>query len=681
MLKSRFLTSFLVSAALLSSFSGCSNKECVSVDREKNYGLDHIDTYYMDTPEVHCNDSEWECGHFFPSEDGMAFSLTDSGLLSYNYESRTVKTLDYADRTVVDKVPDGLENKEILSARFSGEKLVVLSYIGDLGFESCQYFTDVFDVNAELIYERSVSDVCNTDIYSIGISDSNDCVLFSNSKVCLFSNADGSRKEYTIKEGIIKDVKLMENKIYVLYSRGEDVANMYINVMDDSFGNMQTIKLATGVDEFIYSNELYLNSEDSLICVADDQVNEVCNWEYLCCNRALAAYVDHSGVRFISKLWDSSENSGSVSGQNCMYYFAIRDNAETEPKLLRMAALGQNDTYNPEFFVRLFNLIQDDYRLELTSYEINEDTPDSLSNDLRNTYLKMLGEDYDFYFFCTMPPLSDSAFDSLLSFEGEKQLISDDEFYTDIAFGCGRDLCTIIPFFTLAGAYYSEKGFTDHDAAKTNRNGMELISAVVAVNGIDASCFPEMISAITDEERINTSLYSDNLCLDYLNDITKTEDVTALGFHSCGLPAPVSQSCGAFSINSTADPESARSFMLFLYSELIQSMSYGDNCVMPVSRKCCENQVMNYLYMSRVHAYCLSSEEISDPVRRQVNKECIRLWLDSIDSVKYKYCPDFCIQEIFCEEYLRYANNEITHDEFINAYLSRVSVYIDECSG
>ena len=93
--------------------------------------------------------------------EDTVFSIKDDKVNVFDFNTCKLTEIDYSSMNCSETMLDSVGEKKILNARFSCDKLLIISFLGDEGFSYTKYYFDIYDLQGRLENEIDVTD-CKT---------------------------------------------------------------------------------------------------------------------------------------------------------------------------------------------------------------------------------------------------------------------------------------------------------------------------------------------------------------------------------------------------------------------------------------------------------------------------------------------------------------------------------------
>ena len=154
------LLAFIIILSVFTSLAGCNKGSTLETVSEVGYRLDHIDSFYKYSSSGKACEylSSWEKAHLLGTPENTAFSINNNRTNLFDFKSMKLTSIDYDSNGVTETLLEMPEERKIISARFSDEKLLFISYLGDEGFSYNKYFFSIYDIDGNLETELDITE-------------------------------------------------------------------------------------------------------------------------------------------------------------------------------------------------------------------------------------------------------------------------------------------------------------------------------------------------------------------------------------------------------------------------------------------------------------------------------------------------------------------------------------------
>lgn len=677
---------FILILSVFTSLAGCNKGSILETVSDAGYRLDYIDSFYKySSAGKNCEYlSSWEKAHLLGTPDNTAFSINNNQTKLFDFKSMKLTSIDYDSNGVTETLLETPEERKILSARFSAEKLLLISYLGDEGFSYNKYFFDIYNIEGHLETELDITEYFNGDVPEIGLAANNDYPLFAGSKIVIWNGSEGAISENDmgkeIKKGfILKDVKCLEDNRIAIIARQTnetDGSESKIIVANQNFKTQNRYEIKEDVRTFAEGSDITLYGDDALLEIAGEECKLMLRWEETLLDTPFAVSSDNSRLKIIGGLSSEEIGQGAVYD---LFLFGIEERVSKPDKTIKMAAFGGD----AEFLAKLFNLTNEEYKIELKQFDIDSSSSYSdYTASYRRAWLETSKQEFDIYFFPNSPVIDVAGSDAFVPIRDVLDSgLNEENCYFEALCGYGEDEYYLRPFFTLTGSIYCKDGIPEDKLSKGYGQYVyyELLPSAVRNQGADV-----MKGAInSDPSHDGRYKYFSAISIDDFIDIRRMRSAEITGFPDAEITAPMLKGCGAFAFGVEVEKDVAAVFTGFILSDFIQSFSYASGSVIPAIRKASELQFYTYPFfdlsdvISEVYIDGVK-EEIKRPKSPEEDLPSVRAFLAAVSSAKGVYDEDPVISMIFSEEYLRYTNGTVSLDEFIDSYYARVSLYFNE---
>ncbi len=675
---------------VFSSLAGCKKDTVLETSSDDAYTIDFADEFYKYSIAGKENSffSEWKKAHLISTLEDTVFSIKDDKVNVFDFNTCKLTEIDYSSMNCSETMLDSVGEKKILNARFSCDKLLIISFLGDEGFSYTKYYFDIYDLQGRLENEIDVTDCFGANIPQIGLSNNDEYPLFAGTKIVIWNALDGSvsekdtSKEFK-KDYVLKDVKCLSDDHIALVAwktneTGNDLSK--IVVVDQNLKTSQRYEIRDEIELFAEGNDLALYGDEVLITISGDECKTMFRWEELLLDMPCIVSCDDSHLKIIGSLL-SGQHEGLLTSDYEVYLFNVKIRESKPEKTIRLASFGNNEYYDIEFLTGLFNLTNEEYKIELKSYDIDSSSSYSdFTASYRKAWLETSKQPYDIYYF-PFSPLIDVAspdvfipIDSILS-----QRFNNDKYYYEAT--CGNEGYFLRPFFSLAGSIYSKNGLPEEVTGQDYGlyRYYELLPGAAINQDSDT-----LKRAMTVDPVQNASyVYESSISIDDYIKICRTRDASISGFPDVNISDPMINGCGAFAFGINIEKEAASAFADFLLSSFIQSFSYGSDSIIPVNKEAAELQFYAFPFFDLsgvLSDYHVDGEKVDIKKASVIEKDmlALRSFLNSVQAAKTVYVTDPVISIIFSEEYMRFINGTVSKEEFIDSYYRRISLYLKE---
>ena len=680
------LLAFIIILSVFTSLAGCNKGSTLETVSEVGYRLDHIDSFYKYSSSGKACEylSSWEKAHLLGTPENTAFSINNNRTNLFDFKSMKLTSIDYDSNGVTETLLEMPEERKIISARFSDEKLLFISYLGDEGFSYNKYFFSIYDIDGNLETELDITEYFNGDIPEIGLAANNNYPLFTGSRIVIWNGSEGTISDNDmvkeIKKGfILKDVKCLDENQIAIIARSTnetDDSESKLIIANQNFKTQNRYEIKESVRTFAEGSDIILYGDDALLEIMGEECKLMLRWEESLLDTPFVVSKDNSRLKIIGGLSLEEIEQGAVYN---LFLFSIEERLSKPDKTIKMAAFGGH----AEFLVKLFNLTNEEYNIELKQFDIDSSSSYSdYAASYRKAWLETSKHEFDIYFFPNLPVIDIAGSDSFVPIRDVLDSgLNEENCYIKALCGYDEDEYYLRPFFTLAGSIYCKDGIPEDKLSKgSGQFGYyELLPS--AVMNQELNVIKRAINS--DPSHDGRYTYYSAISIDDYIDIRRMRSAEITGFPDAGIMSPMLKGCGAFAFSVDIEKDVAAVFAGFLLSDFIQSFSYASKSVIPAIRKTAELQFYTYPFFDLSDVIlAVHNDNVKVDIKRPMSPEedlpLIRDFLDAVSSAKGIYDEDPVISMIFFEEYQRYTNGVVSLDEFVDSYYARVSIYLKE---
>ena len=682
---SKFLA-FILILSVFTSLAGCNKESALETVSDAGYRLDHIDSFYKYSSSGKTCEylSPWEKAHLVGNPDNTAFSINNNQTNLFDFKSMKLTSIDYASNDVTETLLETLGERKIISARFSDEKLLLISYLGDEGFSYNKYFFGIYDMEGQLETELDITEYFNGDIPEIGLAANNDYPLFAGSRIVIWNCSEGTISENDmgkeIKKGfILKDVKcLKDNQIAIIArpTNETDKSESKLIITNQNLIPQNRYEIKESVRAFAEGSDIILYGDDALIKISGEECKLMLRWEEALLDTPFAVSSDNSRLKVIGGLFLEEIGQGAVYN---LFLFGIEERLNKPDKTIKMATFGGD----AEFLAKLFNLTNEEYKIELKQFDIDSSSSYSdYAASYRKAWLETSKQEFDIYFFPNSPVIDVACADTFVPIRDVLDSgLNEDNCYFEALCGYDEGGYYLRPFFTLTGSVYCKDGIPEDKLSMGYGQYVYYELLPSAVMNKKPDVLKRAINS--DPSHDGRYAYYSAISIKDFIDIKRMRSAEITGFPDAEIMAPMLKGCGAFSFGINIEKDVAVVFAGFILSDFIQSFSYASESVIPAIKKAAELQFYTYPFfdLSDVIVAVYNDnvkEENNRPMSPEEELPSVRDFLDAVSSAKGVYDEDPVISMIFSEEYLCYTNGTVSLEEFIDSYYRRISLYLKE---
>lgn len=677
---------FIMILSVFTPLAGCNKESILETVSESGYRLNHIDSFYKySSSGKNCEYlSSWEKAHLLGTPDNTAFSINNNQTNLFDFKSLKLTSIDYDSNDVTETLLELSGERKIISARFSDEKLLLISYLGDEGFSYNKYYFGIYDIEGHLEAELDITKYCIGDIPKIGLAANNDYPLFAGSKIVIWNDSEGAISENDIskeikKGSIIKDVKCLEDNQIAIIARPTnetDKSESKLIVANQNFKTQNRYEIKERVSTFAEGSDITMYGDDALVGIIGKECKLMLRWEEALLDAPFAVSSDNSRLKIIGGLSLEEIEQGAIYN---LFLFSIEERLNKPDKTIKMAAFCGN----ADFLVKLFNLTNEEYNIELKQFDI--DYSSSYSDyvaSYRKAGLETSKQEFDIYFFPNSPVIDVAGSDAFIPISDVLDSECNEEnCYIEALCGYNEDEYYLRPFFTLSGSVYCKDNIPEDKLSQGYGQYVyyELLPSVLMNK--DQDILKRAFN--NDPSHDGRFKYYSAISIDEFIDIRRMRSAEITGFPDAKITSPMLKGCGAFAFGFDIEKDAATVFAGFLLSDFIQSFSYASESVIPAIRKAAELQFYAYPFFDLSDVILMvydddDKERLKRPMSPEEDLPSVKAFLDAVSSAQGVYDEDPVISMIFSEEYQRYTNGIVSLDEFVDSYYARVSLYLKE---